>query len=61
MGLVGVAFVTIPMGVLGSGFEDWLGGDEDEEEEENEDGAALTEMTPESLRLKRIHYCRMKF
>lgn len=29
MGLVGVAFVTIPMGVLGAGFQEWL---EDQEE-----------------------------
>ncbi|CAJ1409909.1 unnamed protein product [Effrenium voratum] len=41
MGLIGVGFVTIPMGVLGSGFQDLL----DEDEEEEEKAAAETGQT----------------
>ena len=37
MGLVGVGFVTIPMGVLGSGFQDLL---EDDDEEDDAPAAA---------------------
>ena len=37
MGLIAVAFVTIPMGVLGAGFEDWLSPDEDGDGDEKAD------------------------
>lgn len=41
MGLIGVGFTTIPMGVLGAGFQDWLS------EEEEEAAKAKAEAPPE--------------